>query len=111
MVALDESVRRRYFTKEEQAFITRYGSRLDELATHRDLPKTEKEKHFVSVCINQAGPTSPRERLWLVVQLVCRFQRVAARSVRADLAEHDAFALRAENERLKAKTDHLEAYV
>ena len=29
---LDEKVRRRYFTKDQRDFITRYGARLDEIA-------------------------------------------------------------------------------
>ena len=41
---------------------------------------------------------------------MCRFQRAVDRAARADLAEHDAFALRAENQALKAKIDHLERY-
>lgn len=109
--ALDEAVRRRYFTKDERAFITRYGSRLDELATHRDGPKNEKEQHFVRVCMGDTEASTDRERLWLFVQLVCRFDSAASRSARADLAEHDAFALRAENRKLKSKNDHLESYI
>lgn len=109
--ALDESVRRRYFSKDERAFITRYGSRLDELATHREVPTNEKEQHFVRVCMGDAEPSTPRERMWLLVQIVCRFEAAATRSARADLAEHDAFALRAENTKLKARTDHFEAYI
>ena len=109
--SLDEKLRRRYFTKEERAFITRYGARLDELACLRDNPRTEKEVHFVKVCIGDEEPDSPRERLWLLVQLVCRYQRSVDRAARADLAEHDAFALRAENNALKAKIDHFERHV
>ena len=108
--ALDEALRRRYFTRDERAFITRYGGRLDELASYRDGPRNEKEEHFLRVCGGEAEPDSPRERLWLLVQLVCRFQRAVDRAARADLAEHDAFALRAENAALKAKIDHLERY-
>ena len=108
---LDEKVRRRYFTKDERAFITRYGSRLDALASYREPPSNEKEAHFVSVCMGDAEPNTPRERMWLIVQLVCRFDAVATRSARADLAEHDAFALGAENTKLKAKNDHLEAFI
>lgn len=109
--ALDEAVRRRYFSKEERAFITRYGSRLDELASFREGPTTEKEQHFVRVCMGEEEPSTPRERLWLFVQLVCRFEEAAGRSARVDLAEHDAFALRGENRKLKARCDHLEAYI
>ena len=108
---LDEKVRRRYFTKDERAFITRYGSRLDALASYRELPSNEKERHFVSVCMGDAEPSTPRERMWLIVQLVCRFEAAATRSARADLAEHDAFALGAENTKLKSKNDHLEAFI
>ena len=108
---LEESVRRRYFTHEDRAFITRYGSRLDELATFRGSPQNEKEQHFVQVCMGDAEPSTARERMWLIVQLVCRFEVAATRSARADLADHDAFALRAENRKLKAKNDHLESFV
>ena len=45
------------------------------------------------------------------MQLVCRYQRSVDRAARADLAEHDAFALRAENNALKAKIDHFERHV
>ncbi len=107
--SLDEKLRRRYFTRDERAFITRYEARLDELACHRTDPGNDKEAHFLAVCSGEE-PTSPRERLWLLVQLVCRYQRAVDRAARADLAEQDAFALRAENRALKAKNDHLERY-
>ena len=107
--SLDEKLRRRYFTRDERAFVTRYGARLDELACFRANPSNDKEAHFLAVCSGEE-PTSPRERLWLLVQLVCRFQRAVDRAARADLAEQDAFALRAENRALKAKNDHLERY-
>ena len=108
---LDEKIRRRYFTRDERAFMTRYRSRLDELATYRELPSNDKERHFVSVCMGDAEPSTPRERMWLIVQLVCRFDAAATRSARADLAEHDAVALRAENTKLKTKNDHLESFI
>ncbi len=73
-------------------------------------PANDKEAHFLRVCVGEEEPTSPRERLWLLVQLVCRYQRAVDRAARADLAEQDAFALRAENRALKAKNDHLERY-
>ena len=66
--ALDETLRRRYFTRDERAFITRYGARLDELASYRDGPRNEKEEHFLRVCGGEEEPESPRERLWLLVQ-------------------------------------------
>ena len=108
--SLDEKTRRRYFTREERAFVTRYGARLDEIASHRVEPRTERERHFLRVCIGADEPDSPRERLWLLVQLVCRFERVDGRAAKADLAEHDAFALRAENTAVKAKLDRMERY-
>lgn len=107
---LDEKLRRRYFTREERAFITRYGARLDELACHRTNPTNEKEQHFLRVCVGEDEPATPNERLWLLVQIVCRYQRAVDRAARADLAEHDAFALRAENNALKAQNDHLERH-
>ncbi len=108
--SLDEKLRRRYFTRDERAFITRYGARLDELACFRSNPRNEKEQHFLRVCSGEEEPSSPRERLWLLVQIVCRYQRAVDRAARADLAEQDAFSLRAENRALKAKNDHLERY-
>ena len=108
---LDESVRRRYFTREDRAVITRYRSRLDALATYRETPQNEKEQHSVRVCMGEAEPSMPRERMWLIVQLVCCLEAAATRSARADLAEHDAFALRAENRKLKAKCDHREVFI
>jgi hypothetical protein len=45
------------------------------------------------------------------VQIVCCFQGAVERAARADLAEHDAIALRAENQALKAHVAHLEIYV
>lgn len=60
--------------------------------------------------MGEAEPTSPRARLWLLVQVVCRYQRAVDRAARADLAEHDAFVLAAENKALKARADHLERH-
>ena len=108
--SLDPRVRRRYFTREERAFVTRYGARLDAIATHRVEPRTDRERHFLKVCIGEEEPESPRERLWLLVQLVCRFEHVVNRAAKADLAEHDAFALRYENDAMKAKLDRMERH-
>ena len=108
---LDEKVRRRYFTQDERDFITRYGARLDEIACFRTNPSNDDEAHFLRVCVGEDEPRTPRERLWLVVHLVCRYERSANRAARADLAEHDASALRAENRAVKAKTDHLERHL
>lgn len=108
---LDENVRKRYFTKDERGFITRYGARLDELACFRTNPSNEREAHFLRVCVGQEDPRTDRERLWLIVHLVCRYERAVERAARTDLAELDAIALRAENRALKAKSDHLERYI
>ncbi len=108
---LDEAIRRRYFTRRERDFVTRWGAHMDELACLRTNPATDAEHHFVQVCLGHEEPKTIRERLWLFVQLVCRYDRSLTRAARADLAEHDAAALRAENRALKAKSDHLERYV
>ncbi len=109
--SLSEPVRRRYFTHDERLFVTRYGARLDELACMRVVPRNDAERHFVQVCIGELEPSGDRERLWLRVQLVCRYERSVTRAAEADLARHDAAALRAENRALKAQVDHLEGYV
>ena len=96
---LDEKVRRRYFTRDERAFTTRYGARLDELACHRSNPANEKEQHFLRVCVGEEEPSSPSERLWLLVQLVCRYDAAAERAVRVSIAETRADAQRGRDPR------------
>lgn len=108
---LDEAVRRRYFTRDERTFITRYGARLDEIACHVAVPRNDAERHFLQVCMGECEPQTDRAGLWLHVHLVCRYERAMSRAGRADLAEHRAIALQAENRALQAKSDHLEAYV
>lgn len=109
--SLAEPVRRRWFTFDERLFVARYGARLDELACMRVVPRNDAERHFVQVCIGEVEPSNDRERLWLRVQMVCRFERSIVRAAEADLARHDAAALRAENRALKAHVDHLERHV
>jgi len=109
--SLPEATRRRFFTADERKLITRYGARLDELACLRDNPRDDSEKHFIDVCVTTGTePRSAIERLWLLVQVVCRYQRSVERAARADMAEHDAVALWAENRALKAQNDHLELF-
>jgi hypothetical protein len=88
--SLDENRRRRYFTREERAFITRYGARLDEIACHRAFPKNETS---ASGCLCSSSVASSGS--WSALH-------------GADLAEHDSAALRAENRALKAQVDHYE---
>jgi len=107
---LDETIRRRYFTRPERDFVARWGAHMDELACQRTNPVDDREQHFVRVCLGHEQPQTRRERLWVFVQMVCRYKRAVTRAARADLAEHDAAALRAENFALKAKCDHLEVY-
>ncbi len=107
---LDERVRRRYFTKDECDFVTRYGARLDEIAWHCVEPRTAAEKHFLSVCVGTEKLRSDRERLRLRVQKVCRCERSTGRAAQADLAEHDSAASRAESRALKVKTAHGKLY-
>lgn len=77
---LDDAIRRRYFTREERTFITRYGARLDELACFRVEPKTDRERQFLRVCSGDEEPSTPNHRTWLLVQLVCRYHRAVARA-------------------------------
>ena len=67
-------------------------------------------RSIVRVCNGESTPSNAKQRLWLLGQLVCRYQRSVDRAARATLAEHDAFAPRAENEALKAKNDLLEQH-
>lgn len=108
---LDEKIRKRYFTRPERDFVMRWGAHMDELACLRTNPETDGEHRFVQVCMGHVEPQTRRERLWLFVRMVCRFERAVTRAARADLAEHDAAVLRAENRALKAKADHLERYL
>ena len=108
---LDALVRTRYFGPDELAWLSRYGARLDRLATLNVDPRNDREKHFVRVCLGHEQPTNARERLWLLMQVVCRYEEAAARAARTDVLEEEAVALRAFARAAKAKTDHLEAFV
>ena len=107
---LDASVRTRYFGPDELGWLSRYGTRLDRLATLAVDPRNEREKHFVRVCLGHEQPTNARERLWLLMQVVCRYEEAAARAARTDVLEEEAVALRAFARAAKAKVDHLEAF-
>jgi hypothetical protein len=56
----------------------------------------------------EEDPGAERERLWLSVHLVCRYERAVERAARTDFAALNASALPAENRALKARSDHLE---
>ena len=94
--SLSEETRRRYCNDDERRWIRRYGAKLDEIACLISALRTERKKHFLEVCEGRADPSNERERLWLRVQIICRFPEVAERSARADLAEHRNAALEAE---------------
>ncbi len=61
-----------------------------------ELPRSDAEKHFLAVCNGDVVPRTDRERLWLRVQVVCRYEQALQRAARTDLAEHQAAALAAE---------------
>lgn len=105
---LAEATRRRYFTADERKFIRRYGAKLDEIACMRANPVNDDELHFLQVCQRQAEPRTARERLWLYVQLVCRYERSLQRAARTDLVEYENDALRIENRALRADMTALE---
>ncbi len=73
-------------------------------------PKTERQRHFLEVSEGRAEPQDERERLWLRVQIICRFPAVAERSARADLAEHRNAALEAEILQLRRDLRDAEGY-
>ena len=87
---LDASIRTRYFGPDELAWLSRYGTRLDRLATLAAEPRNDREKHFVRVCLGHEEPTSPRERLWLLMQVMCRYEEAAERAARTDVLEEEA---------------------
>ena len=99
---------RRYFTSDERKFLRRYGAKLDDIACMRVTPANDDELHFLQECQRQSEPRTARERLWLYVQLVCRYERSLQRAARTDLAEHDTEVLRIENRRLQIDLTTLE---
>ncbi len=94
--SLEPEIRARFFNADEQRWIRRYGARLDSIACMIEQPRNDAEKHFFTVCQGDAMPRNDRERLWLRVQVVCRYQRALERAARTDLAEHQVSALAAE---------------
>ena len=99
---LKHEVRDRYFNADEIAWITRYGSRLDQIACMVAVPRNEREKHFLGVCSRHYGPINDRERLWLRAQMVVRFEGALERSARCDQAEELAAGLAARCQQLAA---------
>ena len=99
---LRQEIRELYFNADEIAWITRYGSRLDQIACMVAVPRNEREKHFLGVCLRHHGPTNDRERLWVRVQMVVRFEGVLERSARCDQAEEIAAGLAARCRQLEA---------
>lgn len=71
---LDGDFKARLFSQDEIRWIRRYGARLDELANLALAPRNEKEEHFVKVAAHGGQPNTERERLWLRVQMACRFE-------------------------------------
>ena len=93
--ALGDEMRDRFFSREEQRWIRRYGARLDAIACMVDAPRSDAEKQFQRTC-QGAAPRTDRERLWLRVQVVCRYQVAVDRAARLAMAEHLAEARGAE---------------
>lgn len=93
---LEPETRARYFSGAEMRFIQRYGSRLDKIACMVELPSTLAEQHFYDVCMGNATPRNDSERLWLRVQLVCRYDRSIAMAARADALEYELGPLQKE---------------
>ena len=104
-----QEVRDRYFNADEIAWITRYGSRLDQIACMAVEPRNERERRFLGVCLRHHGPINDRERLWLRAQMVVRFEGALARSARCDRAEELAAALTARCKQLATDLSDAEA--
>ena len=98
---LKQEVCDRYFNADEIAWITRYGSRLDQIACMVAVPRNERERQFLLVCMGNEWPTSDRERLWLRAQMVCRYEGCVERASRCSRAEETAGALAAECTQLR----------
>ena len=81
-------------------------ARLHRLATLALKPRNDRERHFVRVCLGHEQPTNARERLWQLMQVVCRYEEAAERPARTDVLEEEAGALRAFARAAKANTDH-----
>ena len=88
-----------------------YGKRLYRLATLTTDPRNDSEKHFALVRLGHEQPTSARERLWLLMQAVCRYAGAAKRAARTDVLREEAGALLAFARAGKSKVDHVELYV
>ncbi len=99
--ALDPGVRSRLFSDEEIRWVKRFGRKLDALASLASEPETDGERHFVAVCQGSAAPTTDRERLWLRVRVVCKYEASMERASRCDLSEHRAATLEREIRQLR----------
>ena len=99
--SLEPETRVRYFSGAEMRFIQRYGSRLDKIASMVEEPNTAAEQHFYEVCMGTATSRNDSERLWLRVQLVCRYERSIALAARAETLEYELGPLQQENMSLR----------
>jgi uncharacterized protein YifE (UPF0438 family) len=52
-------------TDPEKSLINRYGNFYAELLSGRRTPKTEKQKHFIDVCLGKAPPETDHEAAYL----------------------------------------------
>lgn len=98
---LPDETRARYFSGAEVRFVQRYGSRLDKIASMVEAPTTAAELHFYEVCVGNATSRNDTERLWLRVQLVCRYERSIALAARAEALEYELGPLQKENMALR----------
>lgn len=99
--SLSADAKSRYFTKDERAWINRYGARLDEIACMAVEPRNDRERQFLAVCLRHELPQTERQRLWLRAQMVCRYEDSLERAARTDLAEHRNAAMRGELQQLR----------
>ncbi len=106
--ALEGGLRDRLFTPEEVQWVKRYGRKLDQLSSFAREPANDRERHFVAVCRGDAQPTTDRERLWLRVRVVCRYEASLERATRCDVAEHHAATWAHENLQLRRDVRRLE---
>lgn len=74
LVAAQQRVKARLFSQDETRWIRRCGARLDELDNLATTPRNDNEAHFVQVAAHGGQPNTERERLWLRVQVACRFE-------------------------------------
>lgn len=98
------------FSQDEIRWIRRYGVRLDELPNGAAAPRTEAERHFVAVAGGGAVPQNDRERLWVRVQIACRYEESIKKATLCQDAMEMAAGLAAETLQLRKDFRELDAY-